>query len=242
MSPSSAQTLFEELKRGSEAAHPSLHLLLDVDSTLLHVHGRNEAVFQAFLRETTEGVSALERQPQLGQVSFTPKDWGWKEPLARLGLSLEPEAHKKMEEFWEQHFFSGRFLHKDREFAGALHFLNRLVTETSVKLFYLTARDEPRMGAASRQDWARRGFPLEGKAQPWLKADTSVSDRAFKAQACRELLEKLPPEHIYIVDNEPTVLWETEPYLPPSNIYFMDSVHSRVKQPKPQWPRLTSWL
>ena len=231
--------LLKEFQTASEAAHPCV-LLVDVDSTLLHVHQRNEAIFRAFLTETPEGVEAARRTPAMTTLTFTPEDWGWKEPLERQALQLPEAAAQKMEAFWIQHFFSGRFLHKDYEFAGAKAFLTKVLTETSFEIIYLTARDEVRMGEATRQDFQRRAFPEGPRARLWLKPTAEIPDATFKAEVCRELTQK-SYRFVYLIDNEPTVLGAAQEYLSAETLIHMDSVHSRKRTPDPQWRRLTGW-
>ncbi len=231
--------LLEELQSLSEAAH-SPTVLVDVDSTLLHVHKRNEAIFHSFLREVPEGAEALRRTPALSSLRFEATDWGWKEPFKRAGFLWPEPLMLQMEAFWDLHFFSGRFLHKDYEFEGAAAFLNGVKESTSARVFYLTARDEERMGEATRLDFESRNFPVEARFRLWLKPTRALPDAEFKAQVCRQLTQETSAP-IYLIDNEPTVLHAAQEILSSEGLIRMDSVHSGRVAIHPAWRTLKGW-
>src|SRR5690606_16763611 len=122
-----------------------------------------------------------------------------------------------------------------------IDFLRRLLKETQVHLIYLTARDEVRMGEATRSDLVRRGWPMGERAQLWLKPRPEILDAEFKACALSEH-RRTKGGLIYFIDNEPTVLRAAEQELPPHQLIWMDSVHSGKTPINPSWRILKKWI
>lgn len=148
---------------GRKEHHPLV--LLDLDSTLYEVGTRSHYIFKEWAGtpegQTYSAVSSAIDSLLDHQVGYSVRD-----TLRTLGLDLEhaevQEGMNVLKKFWQDRFFTNEYLPHDRPYPGAARFA-RAVHELGAEIVYLTGRDEPGMGEATRANLIRDDFPWGGE-------------------------------------------------------------------------------
>jgi len=179
-------------------------VILDLDSTLYEVAYRTFNILKDWLKSPesapfSEAVSCLNRL-DLSHVGYSLDD-----TFTALGLDLSQsknqEALRASKTFWKKRFFSNDYLVHDRPYPGAPGFV-QAVYETGVQIAYLTGRDEPNMGRATREALKRDGFPLNPeRIHFFLKPQREGDDHTFKVDTGHEI--KKLGQVVASFENEP---------------------------------------
>lgn len=109
--------------------------------------------------------------------------------VAKLDLNnpTVKAAFADFESFWLQRFFSNAYCRLDPLERGAKEFVN-LLHDMGANIAYLTGRDEPRMGAGTRQSIAQSGLPQpSARVRLFLKPNKDLDDAAFKTTVSAQL-------------------------------------------------------
>jgi FMN phosphatase YigB (HAD superfamily) len=195
--------------------------VFDIDSTLYDVTPRNQEIVRHF-GETKVNEDQLKSK----LINFNSKsnDWGIKEGLLRLNLkSLNDTIIKSIKSHWNEYFFSKEFLHLDKEYPGAVAYLNALNEISPV--YYLTGRDTSRMGEGTIVQLKNSKFPSDSNRNKLiLKPDKSLLDHEYKLEELKKLKDSFKDIHFF--DNEPVILNTVHDNNPEIKIYFVDSVNS----------------
>ena len=196
-------------------------VILDIDSTLVLTHGRNQAILKH--------LSTLGRQKnsqfyeQLGQIECRPMEYGYGTALERAGLAQAPEEFlKEVQRGWRQHFFSNEFLMHDTLHEGALDFVFQL-QDRKVPFVYLTGRYETTMRPGTLETLTKLGFPITDDIL-FLKPKSTDIDEIYKSKKIEQLKQKY--DQTVLIDNEPKVLNQIQKDHPDVQLVFVDTCHS----------------
>lgn len=219
--------------------HSSLAAVFDLDSTLFNVAPRITAIYQAFARDFAEKhpneAKVLEKAEQLFH------DWGIQPTLDRIGLAQSPQDfHEDLQQFWNDKFHSGEFLHHDLPIPGAIDYVNQLHEQGS-KIIYLTGRDVHRYQPETKTILGKTGFPVDSdQVILALKPDKSMNDAKFKLDYLRGLTHKF--SEIWFFDNEAVNVNLVAQNLPLIKTILFDSTHSGKEEPLETLLRIKDFL
>lgn len=205
--------------------------VLDIDSTLVSTHQRNQAILFEFAHTYSkkfpeDSVSLLQAQCRQG-------DYGYLASLARIGFQPQhPETMTSLRTFWEKKFFSNDYLHHDMPFAGAVEWVHQL-KQKGLKYIFLTARHKKTMWEGTLTTMASMGFPISAEIL-FLKEDLAESDELYKTKLMARLRHSLNHQEIWFLDNEPVVLHSIRKDHPDIRLAWFDSCHSGKMQPPPE--------
>ncbi len=196
---------------------PQTLIVLDIDSTLVLTHKRNEAILRAFAKDSLHPSRSI-----FEQAECFPFEYGYFQALERLGGPLDESLKKEVTAFWRQHFFSNEYLKYDLPHDGALDFVEALERK-HIPHVYLTGRPRPSMWDGTLQVLNDMGFPVtEGILH--LKPHPSDVDELFKTQKMHELKKNF--SKVIFIDNEPKVLNQIDKDHPDIQLVFVDTCHS----------------
>lgn len=189
------ELFFKSLKRSLEVGQRPL-VVLDIDSTLVHVHTRNQAILNDFLANRTQHWTDKNRIENLSKVELQSHHWGY-EPLKSEFSAVE---WSELQRHWLYNFFGNDFLEHDVPVAGVKTFINEL-TSLNIEIVYLTGRDEGRMMSGTVESFKKLNFPISEHARLFLKQDLSQTDEDFKKSVFKQLIHEF--QNIWFFDNEP---------------------------------------
>lgn len=196
-------------------------LILDIDSTLLLTHKRNEAILHRFAQEHENIHSDF--CSLLKTVECKACEYGYGSALKRVGLHTFPEEQlTALATYWRKHFFSNEYLHQDILHKGALDFVNYL-RERGVPHVYLTGRPEPLMVEGTLKTLNDFGFQVQPE-RLFMKPQAAVIDEKFKSDKIAELKKR--GMKLVLIDNEPKILNQVLIDHPDVEIVFVDTCHS----------------
>ena len=192
--------------------------VFDLDSTLFNVSTRTQKILEQF--------AELHQLDELKKIEILHTDWGIKEAVLRQGYNLEEHADllNELRDFWHQRFFSNEYLQYDVPYAGAIEFVLEMAA-TGAQIFYLTGRDQVRMGQGSKDVLLKWGFPCEGE-QLILKPVKTMNDELFKRDWFLRFDRKLF-DKIYFFENEPVIINAVLEHVPDVEVIFLDTTHAR---------------
>ncbi len=199
--------------------------VFDIDSTLYDVTPRNQQIVRHF--GATQNLDSDLKNILLNFISLS-EDWGIKPGLMRINKNnfkkyITEDLIKSIKAHWNTYFFSKDFLHLDQVYPGAVEFLQKL--NKLAPIYYLTGRDEPRMGHGTREQLTASNFPLSPhRNQLILKPDQSLLDHTYKVNELIKLQNQF--EEIHFFENEPVILNAVQEKIPKINLYYIDSVNS----------------
>ncbi len=196
---------------------PKTLVVLDIDSTLVQTHKRNEAILRSFAKDSTHS-----RRSLFEQAECFPLEYGYAQALERLGLQAEDEVAKEAAKYWRQHFFSNNYLHHDIPHDGAVEFVE-LLNKKWIPHVYLTGRPKPLMWEGTLETLNQLGFPVEEKILH-LKPQPQDVDEIFKSQKMNELKKNY--SQVVFIDNEPRVLNQIDHDHSEIHLIFVDTCHS----------------
>lgn len=196
-------------------------MVLDIDSTLVLTHQRNQAILRRFADDPTIDSSHSGRH-LFEQAECFPFEYGYFQALARLSIDKDDFLKQEVSRYWRQHFFSNEFLHHDIPHDGAVDFVDWL-NQKHIPHVYLTGRPKPLMWEGTLLTLNSLGFPVREDILH-LKPHPSDVDELFKSQKMAELKKNF--SQIVFIDNEPRVLNQIDRDHPEMNLVFVDTCHS----------------
>jgi hypothetical protein len=206
-------------------------VVLDLDSTLYEVAPRTHAILKQWLGgESHLGIPILESLEAVSpaEVGYSLGDT-FKNAGLDLGCSEVAQALASARKFWFQRFFTNDYLVHDRPYEGAVDFIRSLHDE-GAEIIYLSGRDEPNMGAGTRANLIRDGFPCDvARTHLCLKPAYGLPDLAHKTGA-QELIRRLGTL-VASVENEPANLVGIARLFPEAMHVFMDTIRSETPAP-----------
>ncbi len=201
-------------------AHPKTLFVLDIDSSLVLTHKRNEAILRHFAQ------SLLHKNPEMSEVlaktECLPMEYGYFAALKRIlpNIGKEDEAH--LHAYWKEHFFSNDFLHYDIPHEGALEFV-KLLDERQLPFVYLTGRPSNLMRPGTLHVMNNLGFPITDKILH-MKPDHTHVDEGYKGDILKDIIKG--HDEVVFIDNEPRVLNLIDKLYPNVHLVFVDTCHS----------------
>lgn len=200
--------------------------VLDIDSSLVLTHKRNEAILRHFAQ------SIRLKNPELSELMAKsecfPMEYGYFAALERVAPHMSPIDKEALHAFWKMHFFSNDFLHFDTLHEGAIDFVQTL-HRLALPFVYLTGRPSDKMRPGTLAVLDKVGFPITDK-QLFMKPNDSFIDEHFKKDILKEIMRGF--ETVFFIDNEPRVLLQIEKFYPHVHLVFVDTCHSpNVKAP-----------
>lgn len=196
---------------------PQTLIVLDIDSTLVLTHKRNEAILKAFAKDSTHSSRSI-----FEQAECFPFEYGYFQAVERLGAPLDEPLRKEVTAYWREHFFSNNYLHHDLPHDGALDFVEALVRK-HIPHVYLTGRPRPTMWDGTLQVLNKMGFPVT-EDNLHLKPQPTDVDELYKSQKMQDLKKNF--SKVIFIDNEPKVLNQIDKDHPDIQLVFVDTCHS----------------
>ncbi len=232
LNATSEEYIYYVLKKAQKRQELKLKdiFVFDLDSTLFNVSPRIQQIMHDFaeLKEIIEKFPHATKR--LKNLKVHPTDWGIRNIMGRINLPDLPHNFYVMaQDFWKEHFFANHYLHHDIPYEGAVSFLNKL-QQYGHEIYYLTGRDQHRMGSGTVKSLLQHNFPLaEDYSNLALKPNKDILDTNFKRDWFLNLIKnKLENNKIEVLffENEPVNLHEIKTHLPQIKLIFFDSTHS----------------
>lgn len=216
--------------------------VFDIDSTLYDVGPRLEQILIDYARDPEKQKLFPDLVPKLQNIRVLRQDWGIFNALERVGLDgHHQEFQKDILQWWKERFFSNDYIHFDQAYPGSVDYVN-LLHSNGADIFYLTGRDQDRMGRQSPVVLKQSGFPLnETSAQLILKPHKSMDDARFKTDWFHQI-ESNNYAKIYFFENEPVNINLLRKELPHIEIIFFDSTHSKKEEAPLDIPQIMDYL
>lgn len=203
--------------------------VIDLDSTLFCVGPRVRSVFGEFLRRHPAPPpgwqriypfleSSVQRYSIEGTFEKIIATWD-----ARGAREQAHELWSSFQDYWNEHFFSNRYLSQDIAYPGARDFVAQLVAR-GTEVVYLTGRDRPRTGAGTIQALRAAGFPMGETAHLFMKPDREIADLDYKRMSAQVLRSRF--EVRALVDNEPENLVMFAREFPRAEVVFFHTIMS----------------
>lgn len=199
-------------------------VVFDLDSTLFNVSPRTQRILETLSGHPFFTENYPDEAEHLKKVKVNSTDWGIRSALERSQLKASIGFFERVREYWMSLFFSSDYLLIDEPYPGAVEFVNAIF-KTGVPIYYLTGRDQVRMGRGTHESLNKRGFPHnEHFDNVYMKPDASMNDAEFK----RDVLTRMSKdfEQIYFFENEPVIIHLIRKELPNVQIIFVDTIHS----------------
>lgn len=200
--------------------NPNNFLILDIDSSLVLTHKRNEAVLHRFADEFSADYPDF--CARLKTAECLAFEYGYQRALERADLHELSEPCAALATFWRRNFFSNDFLHHDLVHDGAVEFVE-ILGRREVPFAYLTGRPHPTMFEGTLRCLKNFGFGVTPD-QLFLKPVPEDRDELFKTRQFGEFKKK--HEKILFIDNEPKVLNQIHADHPEIPLVFVDTCHS----------------
>lgn len=208
-------------------------VLFDLDGTLFENTPRTQRILLAYalavgdeeFRRSVDTVPAACYRYKIGET------------LDRLGVN--GARREAIEQFWQRHFFSDRFLRFDEPLAGAAAYV-RALHAAGAHIIYLSGRDVPNMLVGTIEGLAIHGFPVgQFGVELVLKPDPAMDDRVFKAAASRAIGERR--QVVAVFDNEPAHLKELLTAMPGAIGVLVESLRAGEDELPVATPRIASF-
>ena len=201
-------------------------LIIDIDSTLVQTHQRNQAIIDEFCRENE--AKYPKDVEQLRKMECRPNDYGYYSALERHDVSFTSNKIEEiLQKYWRQRFFASDYLHHDLAIAGAEDFL-KTIAKKNLNFVYLTGRYHEPMIAGTRSSFQKLNFPFTDE-QLILKKDPKEKDELYKSRVINQL--KSDFNRTILIDNEPVILQQMIIDHPEVELIWFKSTHSGRKQP-----------
>ncbi len=208
--------------------HETKIAVIDLDSTLYNVSGRQIKIFKEFANDKKFQTLFPNETAALKSISGDNMAYYPVDCLKQIGLT---EIHKDFSsvyhEFWSPKFFSNEYLIYDQIETGALAFMEKLESH-GCKIVYLTGRDVGRMGPGTKEQLLR-DMALTAGRDLILKPHLSEDDHSFKLRIVHDLCKD--QAGLVFIDNEANNL--NHIYLEGLPVWcvFFDTVHSGKAEP-----------
>ncbi len=218
--------LIQDLLNHESTMHLKTACFFDLDSTLFDLNQRQLNIFKDFAsQENFKSKYPLECNAFLNMqeqhLSYYPEDC-----LIKFGLeTISKHFSEDFHEYWKVRFFSDQYMHWDRLETGAEQIIKKL-RDWNIQLFFLTGRDEARMGKATR-DQLQKHLKLSNEQiqqEVIVKPHLSLLDDQFKLDIVKSKIKDFP--NIVFIDNEELNLQVIHQELPNVKLVLFDSVHS----------------
>lgn len=199
-------------------------VVFDLDSTLYNVTPRTQRILETLSSHPYFLENYPDEAGHLKNVKLVATDWGIKSALERHKLKASIGFFERVREYWMQLFFSSDYLTIDEPYAGAVEFVNAIFT-TGVPVYYLTGRDQIRMGKGTHEALKKSGFPHnEHFDNVYMKPHQELNDAEYKRDVLTQMSQDF--EQIYFFENEPVIIHMVRSALPDVQIIFVDTIHS----------------
>ncbi len=209
---------------------PQDFFVIDIDSTLVSTHQRNQVILTAFIDQHKDLYPT--DCEILAKVKCQEGDYGLSSGLERVGFDeTRPESKKSLDEFWRKHFFSNLYLSADQPTGGAIEWVESL-QKKNVPYVFLTARHKATMWDGTLSSLTALGFKISPETLI-LKEDLRIADEDFKSQAMQKIVQQQESKNIWFIDNEPVVLNRIAADHPSVNLVWFESTHSGRMSPPP---------
>lgn len=157
-------------------------MIFDLDDTLIDCRHRKHLVIQEFIKQSHIKRDFANECLQLERIDWQTWQYRVLDTLHQLNIKNQIFT-EKLQHYWLAHYFSYRYLLLDQPFQEALNFV-RHCYQAGATIVYLSGRDEPGMGAGTRESLMHLGFPLLGpRLHCILKLDPEAPDLDFKVAA-----------------------------------------------------------
>lgn len=171
--------------------------IFDLDDTLFHSGSRTRAILEHYAHTRRP-----ELLPAIRRLPFTALPYSFEAAARRIGIH-DAATVADAKAYWARRFFGDQWPIVDVPLSGAVEYVRGLHRK-GVRIVYLTGRDEPGMGAGTRQALRDAGFPLERgseRAHLFMKPRFGQDDAEFKSRAVEEIRALGPVFATY--ENEP---------------------------------------
>lgn len=199
---------------------PQTLFVLDIDSSLVLTHPRNEMILRQFAQSIKNQRPGL--ASQLAQAECRPFEYGYFAALERQAPQLDEVTSAEIRQYWKTLFFSNDYLHCDIPHAGALEFVSLLKTK-NFPFLYLTGRPSNLMREGTLKILSQFGFPISDDILHMKPSENDV-DESYKADVLEELIKGY--QQVVFIDNEPRVLHLVQEQHPHVQLVFVDTCHS----------------
>ena len=215
---------------------PQGAFVFDLDSTLICVHQRSEAILRHIAQSPDFQENHFQEAEVLSRIQVHPQDFSLKEILRRAGLkNLSFSLYKKIFMEWTRFFFSNDFLKYDQLYKGVHSYLSAL-NAAGAKILYLTGRSRSLMGPGTLLQLKKWRIPLQNENCLIMKNNTFTEDAFFKKNCLKDLLKIY--KKIWFFENEPVIINFVQNFLPEIQIIFVQTAHSRRQTVKKEVPRI----
>jgi len=203
-------------------------LILDIDSTLVQTHHRNQAILEAYCAQKEPRFP--QDIPQIQKMRCQANDYGYYSALERAGVEFSSTSAKDdLQAYWRERFFGSDYLHHDTAMAGAKKFVETLQQEGH-NYVYLTGRYKLPMLKGTKSSFELLGFPFT-EDQLILKEDPAEQDDLYKSRVVAGFEKQY--KKVIIIDNEPVILQRMAKDHPKVENIWFESTHSgRMKPPE----------
>ena len=218
---------------------PDHFFILDIDSTLLTTHQRNQAILDQFIMDNKEHFQ--EDCNNLAKAQCQLGDYGYHSALERIDFKeVNSGSLQALQDFWNTFFFSNDYLHNDVPTPGAVEWVQSL-NNKNISFIYLTARHKETMWDGTLSSLQKMGFPIS-ENNLFLKEDLSDSDDGYKSKTLEKILKQESDKEIIFVDNEPVVLNRVLKDFPSIRLVWFESTHSGKMEPPQEALRIDNFL
>lgn len=221
--------LLNNIERGGASGGRPEAWIFDLDSTLFCVGPRIQSIFHSFLREHPGAPLHWHKAlPALGADSHR---YGIEESFyhifvqhdERQAASMARELWHEFKAYWDEHFFSDRYLHHDLPYPGAREYLEA-VEAKGFEIVYLTGRVRTDTRRGTVDALRAAGFPRGIHTHLFMKPDSSITDLEFKDRVSRTLAHRFDVR--VSIDNEPENLLVFARHFSRAEVIFFHSVMS----------------
>jgi phosphoserine phosphatase len=205
-------------------------VVFDLDDTLLDNHPRSLEIFRDLARlweprTALDGWRDLVSDVRWEDIRYEPAD-----TLRALGISDEAFIEETSAK-WRELFFANDYLSSDEPVAGAVEYVQELA-DAGARIYYVTGRDEPRMGEGTRESLRELGFPLNRAGTLVMKDAKETDDLEFKRGAFARIRAR--HEVVGAFENEPRNVNLMKHEFAEATVVFLDTQHSnRPDVPEP---------
>lgn len=228
--------MVKNLTELASKASPKTLFVLDIDSSLVLTHKRNEAILRHYAQTLRHKNPELAEQ--LANIECRPMEYGYYAALERTIPNIAKADADELQTYWRHHFFSNDFLHYDIPHEGAIEFVKTLV-EKQLPYVYLTGRPSDRMRPGTLTVLDKLGFPIVDKIL-FMKPNESYVDEGYKADILKEIIRGY--DDVIFIDNEPRVLNQIDTFYPKVDLVFVDTCHSPNVTPPPSALHITNFV
>jgi hypothetical protein len=202
-------------------------VLLDLDSTLYEVGPRTHQIIREWM-DTPEANQFPNVKRELERLEHEHVGYSLRDTFGAIGLSVSDnevsDAMGVMKAFWQDRFFSSKYLTFDRAYPGSAQFVREL-HQMGAFIVYLTGRDEPGMGDGTRAMLVRDGFPWAvERTHLLLKPAYGLPNLEHKTGAAEFI--RRHGELIASFENEPANLVAIYDLFPEAMHIFVETVSS----------------